>query len=386
MDKSQLHILHLPRWYPNAHSVQNGIFIKKQVEALGKLHRNTVIFVNSAPNDYVGPNSIEEDKDQVLTIIRYFKKGNRITNTLRYFVEFRKALKIAFRHYGKPDIVHAHVLLRTFVLAYILQMIYKIPYMITEHWTGYHSGLFIGKSKVYQKLTEFCMQRAKAIALVSSTLKNDLTRLVQLKADRIVLIPNIIHFPDVKIEKQQLSEVPVLLVVADLNDEHKNISGILEAFAELGKEIKAKLVIVGDGTDRSMLQDKAEILGLLNKNVFFEGERSNSEVYEYYQKASLLILNSNFETFGMVAAEAIACHLPVVATQCGGVQDFLNEKNSFLIPKNNKQALVAAIKSALAVQQTFPSNEAVLELKQKFSNEAVAAQISETYYSILKQQ
>ena len=121
--------------------------------------------------------------------------------------------------------------------------------------------------------------------------------------------------------------------------ESKGILVLLEAFRDLSKRMKASLVLVGEGQDRAKYSKLCAQNGL--KNVFFEGFKQREELPFYYGLASLLVLPSHRDEWGLVLNEAAASGLPLVATEGSGAAfDLIEEgKNGFRIPVGDSRAL-----------------------------------------------
>lgn len=88
-----------------------------------------------------------------------------------------------------------------------------------------------------------------------------------------------------------------------------------------------------------MLMEIARGLGVLNTFVIFEGLKSNQEVYSYLLRCDFLVMNSRFETFSLICCEAMSCGKPVLATRCGGPQEFVDDKTGILIDVDDDVAL-----------------------------------------------
>ena len=128
---------------------------------------------------------------------------------------------------------------------------------------------------------------------------------------------------------------------------------LIQAVASLGEKSKVKLVIVGDGPERPVLEMLADELGIKEK-VVFTGFVSNEEKYAYLSSADLFALTSLHEGFGIVFMEAMYCGLPIVCTNHGGQVDFLeSEKNALLIDVNDVEACAESIKRFMKDEKLY---------------------------------
>ena len=210
---------------------------------------------------------------------------------------------------GKPDIIHLHILAADQLIFTRYAIRKKIPFFISEHWSGYVTDGFKKLPKFKQLIFKRISKRAKAILPVSNFLKtgmqnSDLNGMYQ-------VIPNVVSLPTSSLEKYKDF---TFIVVADMVDSIKNISGIITAFQKLNHPT-AQLILVGNGPDI----DKIKTLSNQKKRrIIFKGRLSNEETLLEMSKAHCLVVNSFVETFSVVTLEARAQGLQVITTNCGG--------------------------------------------------------------------
>jgi glycosyltransferase involved in cell wall biosynthesis len=142
----------------------------------------------------------------------------------------------------------------------------------------------------------------------------------------------------------------------------KNHPLLLRAFAQLGRP-DARLMFVGDGPGRNGLMALAQDLGVANQ-VIFAGFRADPT--PFYKAADLFVLSSNYEGFGNVLVEAMACGVPVVSTNCpsGPAEILANEKYGRLVPVGDIEKLAKAIEEAL---QASHDTDALISRSAEFS-------------------
>jgi glycosyltransferase involved in cell wall biosynthesis len=124
----------------------------------------------------------------------------------------------------------------------------------------------------------------------------------------------------------------------------KNISFLIQSFSNALKRLsELKLVLVGDGNEKSKLQQMTMSLKI-NNNVTFAGSQKTDRVIEYYNKADIFVLPSSYDNFPNVILEAMACELPIIATNVGGVPDQMkHNENGFIVKSNCMNEMVDAI-------------------------------------------
>ena len=379
------HILHLPKWYPHPADVQNGVFIKKHIEAAAEKFDCSVVFATSArqKENYNIESKIEENVFTVKVFFKEFEQRNilkPVIHTFQYLAAMRKGMNLAKKQFGKPALIHAHVVLRTAILALIYAFIHHIPFIITEHWSGFMNGNFQRKNPVYRKLVIFVLKRAAKIIVVSNILKESLIR-IGIEASKIAVIPNIVDaLPQAESRRIESENQKLIFIsVADLVDDIKNISDVIKTVAEIPANDDFEYWIVGDGVDKEKLVRLAENFGLLNKQVFFLGRKTNHEVLEIINEAAFLVLNSLTETFSVVTAEALLAGKPVIATRCGGPEVFVNESNGILIEPGNRKELKAAIIKMMDTCKSYNPEILKNSISKKYGREVVSKEILSIY-------
>lgn len=247
--------------------------------------------------------------------------------------------------FGRPDFVHAHNALNAGLLARAIKSRTGIPYILTEHSSAYHHGGIPERLKGRVVRAIAC---AEAAYVVSDALRSSMKASLGAALDpstSMELLPNVL--PRMFEEGEELATCPttgafIFLAVAS----HLSIKGLdvlLRSFDRLRHSIPdARLRLVGDGPLRRDLEHLAVDLGILDR-VAFLGVLSPSEVRREMLKSHALVVSSRYETFGVVAIEALSCGLPVIATRCGGVEEIVTEEDGMLVPANDTRLLADAM-------------------------------------------
>ena len=152
--------------------------------------------------------------------------------------------------------------------------------------------------------------------------------------------------------------------------------------AELPESIPFQIKIIGQGKDSATLKKLALEFNLLNTKIFFEGLKSNDEVYQYLQDCDFLVMNSLYETFSLICAEAMSCGKPVLATLCGGPNEFITPDTGILIEPGNKAQLKENFLFMLANHRKFNPMSIRAYVKNLFSQEKVGNDFQQFYESI----
>lgn len=373
------HILFLPEWYPNPEDIQIAIFVEKFARAASQFNKVSLIFCGP----FSKSNKIElimKKEGGFTSYFCYYPKQKRKLRAYNYFIRAHQMCFDKLKEDGVPDLVHLHMLFRNYI-AYKKIYAKAIPkYLITEQWSGYLNGNY-NKMGIYRKsIYKKAMANAYFVTAVSSKLKSAINNLFEIQ-NPIIILPNIAEVAQTN--NQKSSTEFKILIVADLVDIIKNISGVIKAFGLSNLYCNSTLTIIGGGEDEEMLLEKAKLAVTENKKIEFLGQLDNVSVLKEMQNNHILITNSRHETFSMVTAEALLAGLPVICTKCGGPEEFVNEENGILIPVDDYQAVQTAIEKMSTGYKNYDSKKLANSVLQKFGINTVAIQLKNIYDQIL---
>jgi glycosyltransferase involved in cell wall biosynthesis len=194
---------------------------------------------------------------------------------------------------------------------------------------------------------------ADAWVAVSADVADEVARMAGIPRDRIEVIANPVVCPELfqlaaaPLDHEWFAphQPPVILGVGRMVAQ-KKFGTLLEAFAQL--RIPARLVVLGDGPERAPLVARAKELGL-DSRVSFPGFVDNP--YPYMARASIVVLPSAYEAFGLVLVEALALGTPVISTDTAGGREILGDGHGQLVPVGDIARLAAAIHSVIGASK-----------------------------------
>lgn len=155
---------------------------------------------------------------------------------------------------------------------------------------------------------------------------------------------------------------------------------LFRAFCKI-KDKTAQLTIFGDGVEKARLISLCDSLGIGDR-VHFMGHRSREEIAREYERSDAFVLASSSETFGVSFVEAMCAGLAVIASKCGGPEDFVNEQNGLLVPVNDDSALAQAMDFMQQNVKNYDRNEIRTFALENFSPKSVAERLVELYQTI----
>ncbi|MBL4587680.1 MAG: N-acetyl-alpha-D-glucosaminyl L-malate synthase BshA [Flavobacteriales bacterium] len=290
----------------------------------------------------------------------------------------------------KLDLLHVHYAIPHASAAFMAREILKsqgihVPFVTTLHGTDI---TLVGKDASFEPVITFAINQSDAVTAVSESLKQDTFEHFSINRE-IQVIPN---FIDLK-RYQGCSTEGVLKAFAPNNEKilfHasnfrpvKRVEDVVSIFSKVRKEMPVKLLLAGDGPERSKIEALCRELGTC-EDIHFLGKIKNIE--EVYSVADLFLLPSETESFGLAALEAMASGVPVISTNTGGIPE-VNEHGvtGFL---SNVGDVEDMTKNALKLLQDGSlraefKKSTYLKAKQ-FSKESVIPVYEELYQNVLK--
>ena len=371
----KLHILFISSWFPSRVLETNGDFIQRHAEAVALLHKVSVLNIISDAS--ISKKEIIIDHQKRVTIFTGYvpKTRNGLCRIYLYVQVFLKILK----KIDNFDLVHVHRIYPLGFFALFLKWFKNIPFLLTEHWTGYLSTGTEKPSNFEKLVVRYLVAKALFVCPVSKLLKKDMLQLGF--KGRYVCIGNSIDesvFSSIRKNNTQFT----LVHVSNLRDVQKNISGMLRVAKKLENQIGSftwKFI----GGSSKIYQELIKELNFTKANLVFENHLSQEDLSIHLQEANLCISFSNYESFGIVVPEALLCGTPVIATQTGIMGEMPIDDKIKSIPVANERALEEAILKHYSSKENLDYNELNLFIHSNFSKEQVAEKYSQLYFKML---
>ncbi|MCL4107759.1 UNVERIFIED_CONTAM: hypothetical protein GTU68_027144 [Idotea baltica] len=223
------------------------------------------------------------------------------------------------------DILHVHYAIPHAAVAYMAQQILKnrgkfIPIVTTLHGTDI---TLVGNDPAFSPVVEFSINFSNGVTAVSNHLREATFESFNITND-INVIYNFIDFERFnKIDKNHfkmaISPNGEKIIAHTSNFRKvKRVQDVIMAFSKIHKEIPSKLLLIGDGPERNNLEQLCRTIGLCD-HIRFLGKQNAVE--ELLAVADLFIIPSENESFGLAALEAMACGVPVISSNAGGLPE-----------------------------------------------------------------
>ncbi len=281
----------------------------------------------------------------------------------------------------KPDILHAHYASSYGMLG---RKVKYHPYFISV-W-GSDVLEFPAKSFLHKWFLKRNLRAADKIFATSKTLQLEVLRIFNLESFEIPFGIDTSVFKPHKSENYFEEDAIVIGTIKSL-EKHYCVDVLIDAFAKLflkHGQLKLRLLIVGDGTERKHLEVLADHSGI-SAYVKFTGKIPFSRIHEYHNKIDIFVNLSEYESFGVSVLEASACEKPLVATDTGGLKEVvMADKTGLLVPVKDVDATAEAIEK-LILNENLRHEMGKAGRKfvcENFDFEKCLQKMSDAYYSL----
>ncbi|MGD0830689.1 MAG: N-acetyl-alpha-D-glucosaminyl L-malate synthase BshA [Terracidiphilus sp.] len=292
------------------------------------------------------------------------------------------------------DLLHVHYAIPHSVSALLARQMVaesgrRLPFVTTLHGTDI---TLVGLDRGYLPITRYAIQQSDGVTSISSYLKEETVKHFGV-TNPIEVVPNFVNC-DVYVPitdeaaraKSRLRlakpDEAILMHLSNFRPV-KRVVDVVKIFARVVREIPARLVLVGDGPDRSAAEWLAHDLGIQHQ-VHFMGKQE--QVSELLPLADLMIMPSELESFGLAALEAMACKVPSIATRVGGVPELIDDGvTGLLYPVGDVEAMAAGALGLLKDRDRFEAMRLAARktAQQRFCSSLVVPRYVRYYESVI---
>lgn len=306
--------------------------------------------------------------------LKYFPRWN----TWLYKRRYLRLFKMIMVKEGMPDLIHCHYLFNL-PCAKVIKDRYGIKIIETEHWSEVNTV----PPRSYIKYLSSYYNFADGIITVSDALKNALNINFNIESTRIYNMVSETYFESQSCMEYVKNDKKIKLVSIGYLRYLKGFDLLIEALSGLDRNnINWELTICGDGSERAKLELLIKNKGL-EKKIFLVGRKNKYEIREILKSSNIFVLPSRSETFGVVFIEAMACGLPVIATKCGGPEEFITPDVGMLIKKDDIEGLRDALIYMMTHYKEYDASQIVQKCYEMFSPERIASEYIHVYKELI---
>ncbi len=285
------------------------------------------------------------------------------------------------------DLLHVHYAVPHAVCAYLAKQMNNdgLKTVTTLHGTDI---TVLAQDESLKDLIRLAIHQSDAVTAVSNDLIEETRRLLDITTP-IDLTYNFVdkrvYYPrDITSLRSDYAEPDekILMHISNFRPV-KRVGDVIDIFAKVSSQIKAKLLLVGEGPELSRMQCKIRELGLEEKVVFLGKQEDVAQVISL---ADVLLLPSEKESFGLVALEAMACGVPTIGSNAGGIPELVtNGETGYLSDIGNVEEMADNALRLLTNQQLHEQfrQACLFRARNEFCNDSITRQYEQIYYRVL---
>jgi L-malate glycosyltransferase len=379
-------ILFVPSWFPNPDDPISGVFIEEQAVALSKEHDVAVLLPKMAAWRNVlksdAPDRSVKKEQAGLPVYHEYARpviphGPESIDYNTFARAAQNGFEKILKEWGRPDIIHAHVVLPAGWSALGVAKKHGIPIVMTEHSGPF--SMHLG-TELSRRLVRETLPNLNGLIAISPAMAQQLLDFHPgLQIDIIgESVRTDFFVPGNGIDKGERTRKSFLAV--GRLAEQKGLDHLVKAARLLlDKGFKSfEIMIGGEGPDRPQLEDLIQTLGV-SEHCRLLGALNRDQVKDRMQKCDVFVLSSLWETFGVVVGEAMACGKPVISTRCGGPEFIVTDENGVLVDTGNAQALADAMADFITGRHSLDPQTVRASVVDRFSPEAFVRNVTAVY-------
>jgi N-acetyl-alpha-D-glucosaminyl L-malate synthase BshA len=291
--------------------------------------------------------------------------------------------------FEKLDILHVHYAIPHAAVGYMARQILaskgiRIPIVTTLHGTDI---TLVGNDNSFAPVVEFTINQSDGVTAVSEQLKMETLSTFQIRQD-IRVIHNFIDFSRFrKINKDHFRKAiapegeKILIHISNFR-KVKRVDDVIRIFEIVSTRIKSKLLLIGDGPERKSMEDLCRQIGLCD-HIRFLGKQEAVE--ELLAISDLFLLPSENESFGLAALEAMACEVPVISSNAGGIPEVnIDGETGFMRPIGDVKGMALKCIELLENENTLNTFRAnAFQQAKRFDIDNILPQYEDFYSEIV---
>lgn len=372
--------------YPSQKDPQRGCFELDQAKALQKEgHEISILYVDGAFRMYwrkIGVTKMLKEGIHVYGLFLFPLLPLKKILPFSLYMRFRSYLFLrTFETYikenGLPDVIYAHYMYNIASVVTIREK-YNIPIVGIEHWSVLNQPALSDDNYYMGKIAYNGIDKLLAVS-------NSLAKSIRKKfAKESTVVNDMVgeEFANAEMIDNTRQNKFRFLAIGSLIP-RKGFDLLIEAFEKAKLQEKdCELIIIGGGEEKENLQKQIDSLSLSN-HVKLVGRKIKKEIISYLRESNVFVLSSHVETFSVVCIEALTIGVPVIATACGGPEEFIQKTDGLLVKPGSVDELSSAM---LQMYQNYKDYDRLAiseDCKRRFSPSVIAKQLTEIFEDVV---
>jgi len=361
-----------------------GNFIEKHIAAISMTHKCVTLRVVRKTDKFRNTEPCTALKNENnITVEYYVKERTSFLGKLRMKISewyyYRKGMKTIEKKFSKPALIHLHVALPLGIFAAKWSNKWKVPLVLTEHWSIYNQINRLLLTPVQKRKLKKIFTLLSGVTTVSQELSERIGELFPLKNSKVIY--NVVN-TELFVSQKSDQSPKKILHISTLNQDAKNFLGILEAISILS--VMRQDFVLEVVCEYKNLKAEAFVKEhRLEKFVHFLERMPEEQVAMKMGSCDFFLLFSNYENLPCTILEALSCGKPVLTTPVGGITEIINEERGIFVEPKNVAQLSYKLDYMLQHYQTFNSEHARNFAVNNFSKDVINLKFAEFYSTIL---
>lgn len=381
------HILMVAGWFPDEKNPTLGIFVKEHVKSVAAFCNATVVTLRVEKTNRLFPKIIiaeytEENYNRYDVVVETpFRKFGLHDYLVK--MAYEKTINRIHKN-NNIDLMHIHV--RTHITKQItaVDLVRKIPIVVSEHWSFYQTGILNlpveeQKRTIDEVTLWYTNTSIKAILPVSEMLGKIMQERYGVQNKLITKVGNVAAACFQGTNKQHNIE-EVNIVLAAMWTYPKNPLLFVDALKQLHAKLERKIIVHWIGSGPQLVDVKDAVASGLEKMDFhFYGIQSKQEIATIFNRADFLVHPSDSENLPTIIAEALCSGLPVLSNRVGGIPEMIDDTNGLLVQAKDVLAFAKALAFLIENHQSYNTSIIAEKAKALYAQNAIGKQLITIY-------
>lgn len=344
-------ILHITYWYPNKRNPHDALWIQRHIQSIEAYCEQSILHLEVKKGEKWMLHQSASDISQTCMLTTPVKSW--------YIIELLQTLLflrfvVINGRWKKYNILNIHIAYPLLTYWHWIKKIVKKPVVITEHWSAYHYNFGVKKNL---PRAQRIFQQQLPVIVVSKALGEDIKNFSTARELNTHVVPNIVDTSVFKWQERSSSNsLKTTFFMLSQWKSPKDPFTIIKAFAAYCQGKNTELRIGGYG---NLLDDMQRLVRELHleEKVTWLGRMEKKDIAKEFQNSSAFLHASDYETFSVVCAESVCCGCPVIASNVGGIPEFIDQNNGILLDDLATSSWIQALCDIERKNIPSPSNQ-----------------------------